>query len=116
MAKLDAFLHLDAATGSLYIHYDGAKYEDYSGSGLDTELGIFSSFVSSSVYTGQYSASDGWSDANKRKLAEWCSETDLVSWTNKNNLRGVSPPAVPRYQTSHTASIWLESWDNNDNV
>ena len=116
MAKLDAYLHLDAATGSLYIHYDGDKYSDYSSSGLNTELGRFSEFVSSSVYVGAYSSSDGWTDVKKRKLAEWCSETDLVSWTNKNNLRGVTPPAVPRYQTSHTASIWLESWDNNDNV
>tara|TARA_Y100001973_G_C5163266_1_gene314697 strand:+ start:1028 stop:1378 length:351 start_codon:yes stop_codon:yes gene_type:complete len=116
MAKLNDYLHLDPATGSLYTHYDGEKFSDYSGSGLDAELANYSAFVSSSVYTGQYSSSDGWTDAKKRQLAEWCSETDLHNWSDKNNDRGVSPPAVPRYQTAHTASIWLESWDNNDNV
>jgi len=116
MAKLDAYLNLDSATGSLWTHYDGAKFNQLTGSALDTQLGSYGAFVSNSVYTGQYSASYGWSDTNKQKLAEWCSETDLVTWTHKNNIRGVTPPAVPRYQEAHTASIWLESWDNNDNV
>ena len=116
MAKLDAYLNLDSATGSLWTHYDGAKFNQLTGSALDTQLGSYGAFVSNSVYTGQYSASDGWSDTNKQKLAEWCSETDLVTWTHKNNIRGVTPPVVPRYQEAHTASIWLESWDNNDNV
>ena len=116
MTKISDYAHLDNATGSLWSHWDGTKYNFLSGSGLDTKLGDYSLFVSSSVYTGEYSASDGWSDANKRKLVEWCSEVDLVDWTDKQNDRGVTPPAIPRHQTLHTSSIWLDSWDSNDNI
>ena len=109
-----AKIHEDS--GSLWSEWDGTKFSNLSGSGLDTELGNFSWCVSSSLYTGEYSASDGWSDANKRKLAEWLSEVDLVTWTDKQNDRGVNPPARPRHQSQHTSSIWLDSWDTNDNI
>ena len=109
-----AKIHEDS--GSLWFEWDGTKFDHLSGSGLDTQLGSFSEFISSSLYTGEYEASDSWTDANKRKLAEWCSEVDLVDWTDKQNDRGVSPPAIPRHQSQHTSSIWLDSWDTNDNI
>jgi len=40
----------------------------------------------------------------------------LVTWTDNQNDRGVSPPARPRHQPGHTGSIWLDSWDTNDNI
>ena len=116
MPKISDYALLDNATGSLWSHWDGTKYNSLSGSGLDTQLGNFSAFVSTSIYTGEYSASDGWSELNKRKLLEWCSETDVDAWTDKQNDRGVTPPAIPRHQTLHTSSIWLDSWDSNDNI
>ena len=116
MGKISDYALLDNATGSLWEYYDGEKYASFSGSGLDTELENFGSFVSSSVYTGEHSASDGWSESNKRKLAEWCSETDLVDWTDRQNDRGVSPPAISRHQPTHTGSIWLDSWERDSNL
>ena len=116
MPKISDYALSDNATGSLWSHWDGTKYNSLSGSGLDTQLGNFSAFVSSSLYTGQYSASDGWSEANRRKLLEWCSETDVHAWTDLQNDRGVSPPAIPRHQPGHTGSIWLDSWERDSNL
>ena len=104
-----AKIHEDS--GSLWTEWDGTKFEQLSGSGLDTQLGNFSWCVSSSLYTGEYSASDSWSDANKRKLTEWLSETDLNIWRSGQSARAIHDPAVPRHEAEHTSSAWLDPWE-----
>ena len=116
MPKVVGFENIDPQSASLWEYWDGASFSDLSGSGLDTVLGNFSAFVSTSVYTGEYSASDGWSESNRRKLLEWCCETDLVDWTDRQNDRGITPPAIPRHQTNHTGSIWLDGWERDSNL
>ena len=100
-----------SGSACLWTHWDGDKYGHLSGSGLNTELGKFSQFMSSSVYTGELSASDGWSDVNKRKLAEWLSEIDLNIWRSGQSARGIHDPALARHSGSHTSSARLDPWE-----
>ena len=40
----------------------------------------------------------------------------MGQWTDLQNDRGVSPPAIPRHQPGHTGSIWLDSWERDSNL
>jgi len=100
-----------SGSACLWEHWDGVKYSHLSGSGLNTELGNFSQFISSSLYTGEYEASDSWTDANKRKLTEWLSEIDLNIWRSGQSARAIHDPAVPRHEAEHTSSAWLDPWE-----